>query len=316
MNPPTYPALHDARVLLVDDVPANLGVLDDVLSKAGAKIFIAQNGLTALTRAASVRPDLILLDVVMPGLSGFEVCRQLKDNPSTSDVAVLFLSALGETVDKVAGFSAGGVDYIQKPFQTEEVLARTNAHLSIRALQRNLHSQAAALQLQNEELEREMQRRMAVEREMRRSLDRAVLVSTRTGAVRFCSDRATPLLQEYFPQTTPGCVPAAMMAGRDVAGLRYQRSAREEADEVLWLMEAAPVSPTPSLLEPMGLTPREAEILYWVAHGKTNSEIGLILAVADTTVKKHVSNLLPKLGADNRLTAALLAMEVLGLGTL
>jgi DNA-binding NarL/FixJ family response regulator len=312
----SYPALRDARILLVDDVPANLGVLDQLLSRAGAKVFIAHNGSTALARAASARPDLILLDVVMPGINGFDVCRQLKEQPSAQDVAVLFLSALGDTVDKVAGFAAGGVDFIQKPFQADEVLARANTHLSIRALRQSLIGQAAALQLKNEELEREMQRRLAVEREMKRSLDRAVLVSSRDGGVRFCSDRATALLRQFFPQTALGCVPAAMMAGMEVAGLRYQRSSREEADEVLWLLENAPAAPSPTQLEPLGLTPREAEILFWVAHGKSNSEIARILALAETTVKKHVSNLLPKLGADNRLAAALQAMEILGLGTL
>lgn len=309
----TTPSLRDARLLLVDDVPANLAVLDEVLSSAGAKIFVAQNGAAALSRLASVRPDLILLDVSMPGMDGFEVCRRLKADTTWQEVPVLFVTAHGEIVDKMAGFAAGGVDYILKPFRVEEVLARVSTHLSIRALQRSLADQAAALQEKNDELEREMQRRVATERAMRRSLDRAVLVSTPTGTIRFCSDRATQLVRRFFPQCAPGCVPAALMAAQEVPGLRYQRSSRDDAEEVLWLLEPAPVAPSPAQLESLGLTPREAEILFWVAHGKTNAEIGLILRMAENTVKKHLYHILPKLGADNRVTAALQAMEILGL---
>lgn len=313
MTEPTPSPVHGARLLLVDDVPTNLSALGEVLASAGAKIFIAQSGPSALARLTTVRPDLILLDVTMPGMDGFEVCRRLKADAQWSDIPVLFVTALSEMIDKVAGFQAGGVDYILKPFHAEEVLARVAAHLSIRSLQRHLAEQAVALNQKNSELEREVQRRLATELAMRRSLDSAVLVGTRTGDIRFCSDRASALLQKFFPNTAPGCVPALLLAGRDTPGLRVRRSMREDLDEILWLLEPVPAAPSPAQLESLGLTPREAEILFWVAHGKTNAEIAVILAMAENTVKKHLYNILPKLGAETRIAAALQAMEALGL---
>ena len=148
---------------------------------------------------------------------------------------------------------------------------------------------------------------------MQRSLDRAVLVATPAGAVQFCSDRAARLLRRHFPANTPGRVPDALLRGDPVAGLRAVHSTRPDSDAVLWLLEETPATPTPAMLEPLGLTPREAEILFWVAHGKTNAEIGIILGMASNTVKKHVYNVLPKLGLETRIAAALRAMEILGL---
>ncbi|WP_438479553.1 response regulator [Oleiharenicola lentus] len=310
MNPSP---IHGARVFLIDDVPANLGVLGEVFTQAGAKVFVAQSGASALARLSTVQPDLILLDVSMPGMDGFAVCRHLKTESAWRDTPVIFITALNEVSDRLTGFIAGGVDYIVKPFQTEEVLARASTHLRLRTLQRELAAQAAAVQAKNEELEREIQRRLATELAIRRSLDRAVLVAARNGTIRFCSDRAALLLKSFFPHCAPGCVPAILLAGHATPGLRVQRSSRDDTDEIVWMLEAAPPPATPQRLEPLGLTPREAEILFWVAHGKTNSEIGIILGMAENTVKKHVYNILPKVGVETRIAAALLATETLGL---
>lgn len=305
--------LQGARVLVVDDVPANLGALGEVLIAAGAQIFVAQSGEAALARFAAVRPDLVMLDIAMPGLDGLEVCRRLKARPDGREIPVLFITAHGDMTDKVAGFAAGGQDYITKPFQAEEVLARAAAHWRIRVLQRDLAARAEELLHQNEALELEMQRRAATERAMQRSLDRAVLIATPAGAVQFCSDRAARLLRRFFPETPPERVPTALLRGDPITGLKAARSTRADSADVLWLLEETPAKPTPALLEPLGLTPREAEILFWIAHGKTNGEIGIILDLATNTVKKHVANLLPKLGLETRIAAALRAMEILGL---
>ncbi len=307
-------ALTGARVLVVDDVPANLGALGEFLEAAGAQVFIAQSGAAALARLAAVAPDVILLDVMMPGLDGVEVCRRLKADARWREVPVLFITALGETVDKVAGFAAGGVDYIVKPFQPEEVLARVAAHVQIARLRRELGAQAQAVQAKNDELEREMQRRIATERAMQRLLDRAVVVTDLRGEVRFCSDRAARLLERFFPGWTGARLPETLLAEAGMRGLRVRHSSGADAGERLWLLEETPAEPVPAMLEKLGLTPREAEILFWIAQGKTNGEIGVILGMADNTVKKHVYNLLPKLGLETRIAAALRAMEVLGIG--
>ncbi len=131
------------RVLIVDDTPANLGVLVETLSTAGYEIMVAEDGEEALAQVAHTLPDLILLDVMMPGIDGFETCRRLQAKPETKDIPVLFLTALSETTEKVKGFAAGARDYITKPLQHEEVLARVNAHLTIRRLQGRLAEQLA-----------------------------------------------------------------------------------------------------------------------------------------------------------------------------
>ena len=127
-------------ILVVDDNPANLSLLHDMLESRGFRVRPVPSGALALDAAMSQRPDLILLDINMPRMSGFEVCERLKANPSLKDIPVIFLSALSETLDKVKAFSAGGVDYVTKPFQMEEVEARVSAHLNIRRLQREAES--------------------------------------------------------------------------------------------------------------------------------------------------------------------------------
>lgn len=127
-----------ANILIVDDTPANLSLLSQMLSNQGYRVRAANSGPRALESAHTLPPDLILLDIRMPGMNGFEVCEQLKTDALTSDIPVIFISALNELQDKIHGFKVGGVDYITKPFQLEEVLVRTETHLSLRRLQKQL----------------------------------------------------------------------------------------------------------------------------------------------------------------------------------
>ena len=133
-------------ILLVDDNPTNLQVLFQTLDGVGCKLLVAKNGEMALTIADKARPDLILLDIMMPGIDGYEVCRQLKSVPATTDIPVIFLSALGDTEDKVKGLQLGAVDYITKPFQPDEVIARVNTHLTIHRLKREVESRKDQLE--------------------------------------------------------------------------------------------------------------------------------------------------------------------------
>ncbi len=155
MNPPIAdtetPLAGD--VLIVDDTPANLRLLYGMLGEQGYKVRLSPNGKLALMNAQAVPPDLILLDINMPGLSGYEVCEQLKADPRTRDIPVIFISALDQTEDKVKAFTLGGVDYVTKPFQVEEVLARVETHLALYTLQRQLAAANAELQEANAELE-------------------------------------------------------------------------------------------------------------------------------------------------------------------
>lgn len=126
------------NILIVDDTPHNLHLLVDILTKYDYKVRPVPNGKLALSAAEISPPDLILLDIMMPDLNGYEVCKQLKSNPKTKDIPVIFISAIDEAVDKVRAFAIGGVDYISKPFQMHEVLMRVKYQLTLRSVQQQL----------------------------------------------------------------------------------------------------------------------------------------------------------------------------------
>ncbi len=125
-------------VLMVDDTPANLELLSDLLTTHGFEVSVAEDGEGALQQVDYIRPALILLDVLMPNMDGFTACKRLKERPDTGEIPVIFMSALTDTIDKVRGFELGAVDYITKPFQQEEVLARITAHLAVHELKARL----------------------------------------------------------------------------------------------------------------------------------------------------------------------------------
>ncbi len=141
-------------ILVVDDAPANLAVLLEYLTRQGYTVLVARDGESALEQARYARPDLVLLDVLMPGLNGYETCRQMKARPETAEIPVIFVTALADTGEKVRGFGVGAVDYMTKPFQQDEVLARVRTHLALRQLQRDL-------QTANERLEQRVAERTA-----------------------------------------------------------------------------------------------------------------------------------------------------------
>ncbi|MEQ8539871.1 MAG: adenylate/guanylate cyclase domain-containing protein [Coleofasciculus sp. D1-CHI-01] len=159
MNQTTLAPMNDEHsnqgvIVIVDDTPHNLGVLFDFLTDSGFKVLVAQDGQSALQKVEYAKPDLILLDVMMPGIDGFETCRRLKANPATRDIPVLFLSALSDAVDKVKGLNLGAVDFITKPVQQEEVKARVTTHLALRNLQKRLEEQNLQLQAEIQERQR------------------------------------------------------------------------------------------------------------------------------------------------------------------
>ncbi|OQW95518.1 MAG: hybrid sensor histidine kinase/response regulator, partial [Beggiatoa sp. IS2] len=141
-------------LLIVDDMPNNVAILFNFLTRAGFEVLIAQGGRDGIETAEYTHPDLILLDIMMPDVDGFEVCKILKSKENTKDIPVIFMTALADTLDKVRGFSLGAADYITKPFQHEEVLARIRAHLELRKQRRQIESQKQQLQERAEELEK------------------------------------------------------------------------------------------------------------------------------------------------------------------
>ena len=166
-----------ADILVVDDTPENLRLLATILAKEGYNVRKALNGSMALTAVQTVQPDLILLDIMMPGIDGYEVCYRLKSNPQTARIPIIFLSALSDGLDKAKAFDGGGADYITKPFQVQEVLARVQNQLTLKAVERKneeLQAQLEArvkerthqLETANQELQREVQERQQLQAEL------------------------------------------------------------------------------------------------------------------------------------------------------
>jgi len=169
-------------ILIVDDSPTNVGVLFDFLTNAGFKVLMAQDGETALLKANGDSPDVILLDIIMPGIDGFETCRRLKANQSTQDIPVIFMTALSQTSVVVKGFQLGAVDFITKPTQQEIVLARVISHLTIQKLQ---HS----LQEQNMQLQQEIQQRHLAEAALQKANEELQRLATLDGLTQIANRR-------------------------------------------------------------------------------------------------------------------------------
>jgi DNA-binding NtrC family response regulator len=166
------PPMHPEKILLVDDVAANLRVLSAALEPEGYEILATHDGASALRVAAKARPDLILLDIMMPEMDGLETCRRLKQSEATRNIPIIFITARTEMECIVEGFRVGGVDYVVKPFQTEEVLSRVSTHLRLSRLTRELREKNQALETRTAELTAEMQRRRKVESALQQADDK------------------------------------------------------------------------------------------------------------------------------------------------
>ncbi len=301
---------HTGRtVLVVDDTPANLGVVMELLAGANLRVLVAESGSRALELLMRQPVDLILLDVVMPGLDGFETCAKVKAHGAWRDLPVIFLTAVDDPAQKLRAFEAGAVDYVTKPLHPPEVLARTLAHLDLRAARREVERQ-------NERLESEVSLRLDAEAQLAQSLDRALLITDREGRVIFQTLRASQLLHKHLPNHRAGFLPPELHRAEryvSAAGALLLRRFMESGTDtltVLYLVEEhAPAGPADLIR--LGLTPRQSEVLYWIAQGKTNAETGIILGASPRTIDKHVEQLLERLGAENRLAAAAMAGEIL-----
>ena len=307
-----------ASILVVDDIPANLGVLFDALTAAGHRVLVAESGESALQLLPNVVPDLVLLDVRLPGIDGFATCARLKRDARWRDLPVIFLTSLDEPAEKVRAFAAGAVDYVTKPIEPTEVAARVDAHLRLRRLQHELAEKNAALAV-------EIAERREAEERLRHSLDRAVIVTDAGGRVTFATTLAEHLLRKYFPEAAGGALPKELrplLAPGAVARLAIERGGRSLQAQLFTspaggpqcclLLEESRPEPTPAALLKLGLTLRESEVLYWVSEGKSSPEIGVLLGASPRTIEKHLGNLYAKLGVENRASAIRLALEVLG----
>ena len=301
-------------ILVVDDVPANLGLLLETFCTSGFRVLVAESGESALEQLKHATPDVILLDYRLPGMDGLQTCKAIRAQHALQDLPILFLTAVDDLDAKVGVFEAGAVDYVTKPIQPREVLARVRTHLRIALLQRDLAEEIAM--------------RREAEEQLQDSLDRALLVAAADGRIQFASRLARTLLAKHFHDPTTHHLPppvrtalaalkpsgagAEKQTSVEVApglALRLLGNSRAEEPSVLELLDQEPAQP--GLLVPLGLTPREAEVLFWLSEGKTNAEIGLILNSSRRTVEKHVEHILEKLGLENRGAATRMAIDTL-----
>lgn len=296
-------------ILIVDDSPETLRMLTDALEEAGMTVLVALEGAQALALVERIMPDVILMDAVMPGMDGFEACRRLKRIEAVSHVPVIFMTGLSETDDIVRGFDAGVVDYVTKPIIIDELLARIRVHLANARLAR---SARAALDASG----------------------RFLLATNRDGRMLWCTPQAARLLgaavpafdaeQFVLPAPVRDWLATRIAAGPDAPGetmtlglsltvLRLSFVGQTGADEfLLRLVEGDGGSDEMTLRDRLSLTLREAEVLKWIARGKSNKDIGEILNLSPRTVNKHLEQVFAKLGVENRTAAAALAIRALG----
>ena len=295
-------------VLLVDDSPDALGFLTEALEASGYSVLIATSGHGALSIVARISPDLILLDAVMPGMDGFETCRTLKADPVVAQVPVIFMTGLTETEHVVKALESGGVDYLTKPINIDELRARIRVHLSNA---RSAQSARVALDAAGRHL-------LAIRGDgqvhwttpqANRLIETAIghadgIGDVAKAAAEWLSHRRTGMPQRVeasfaFPGATGLPLTLSLLGtiGADEYLFRLTSANRQSEDEML--------------RESFGLTHRESEVLLWIAKGKANRDIGEILGLSSRTVNKHLEQIYSKLGVENRASAAVRAADVL-----
>ncbi len=306
MPTPEIRSFRRDTVLVVDDTPDTLSLLTDTLDHAGFTVLIATDGGAALDLLEQITPDLVLMDAVMPGISGFETCRRLKRDRLLSHLPVIFMTGLSQTEHVVEGLACGGVDYVTKPIVLDELLARIRVHLGNA---RQTHETHAALDASG----------------------RFLFATDRSGAILWCTPKARQMLCGDGARGAEAALPAAVIekllrlrrgdfhaAARclvEVAGRSLECSfvSTLGPEELLFrLADTANADDDPLLLQrAFALTSREAEVLFWVSRGKPNRDIGEILCISPRTVNKHLEQVFVKVGVENRAAAAGAAVRAL-----
>ncbi len=293
-------------VLVVDNSPETLGFLTDALEKFGATVLVATGGAQALDVAERITPDVVLMDAVMPGMDGFETTRRMKRNAALAHVPVIFMTGLSETENIVEGLESGGVDYVTKPIVLDVLFARIRVHL---ANARTAQSARHALD----------------------TAGRTLLAANRDGEILWCTPQAVKLIEEALPGWDGAALPEPLRAWlRGVADgqesvpapptiaidearrLLFSLLSATGESEILFRIAIDGTDAQAAILRRIyTVTGREAEVLLWVAQGKSNRDIGEILGLSPRTVNKHLETIYQKLGVENRASAAIAAVKAL-----
>jgi DNA-binding NarL/FixJ family response regulator len=288
-------------VLVVDDSPETLRMLTDVLDATGMTVTVALDGAAALKVAARLKPDVVLMDAVMPTMDGFETCRELKKLPGFEHVPVIFMTGLAEPEHSVRAFQVGGADYVTKPLDIDSMLARIGTHL---ANARKLKSAFTALD----------------------AAEQFLIAVDRTGDILWFTPQAYRLVEERFRapdedrlrlppaviEWLRGKVSGAPSPGGDeiaveTAGAQLRigfAGATDRGELILRISAVATSDRTAALRARFALTRREAEVASWIAQGKSNRDVAAILSLSPRTVDKHLEVIFSKMGVENRTALA------------
>lgn len=288
-------------VLIVDDSPDTLSMLNDTLDQTGITVLVALEGSQALTIAANITPDVILMDALMPNMDGFETCRKLKENRDLTHIPVIFMTGLTDTESIVKGFAAGGVDYITKPVKGDELIARMRAHLNNARLT--------------------LSARVALD-----SAGQFLFSAAADGSLLWATPQAYHLLEDagldsvWLSENLPTQLRQLLAphfnkekgllikAADKPLEIRYISQTGDD-DYLLQLTDMERPSDVDRLRSALPITERESEVLLWIAHGKTNREIGTILSMSPRTANKHLEQIFRKLNVENRTAAAVIALK-------
>lgn len=293
-------------VLLIDDSQDTLDMLTDALSYSGMTVETASSGIQALRTVDQLRPDIILIDAMMPGMNGFETCVILKNEKGMEDVPVIFMTGFDETEHVVRALASGGVDFIAKPVPLDELFARIKVHLA------NARKARTA--------------RMALDK-----IGRRIVACDVNGRILWSTPQAGRLLSlsglradegarlpwqviEWLGRmiTEAGSRDNVQQQHRTREGIEFRLLERPSDNEILLrLIDSNQGSDEERLSDAFGLTLREAEVLLWITHGKSNKEIAEILDMSPRTVNKHLEQIFDKLGIENRTAAATKAVRML-----
>ncbi len=301
---------HGNTVLVIDDEPDSLRMLTTALEAAGINVLVATSGEAALDLLNNILPDLIIMDGVMPGMDGFETTQRIKAQPAFSTIPVIFMTGLTESEHVLEAFEVGGVDYVRKPVNLQELLARVQVHM---AQGRAVHASTASLD----------------------ATDRLMLATDGRGSFLWCTPRAEVAIGTVapgwkrisgeLPETFRGAV-EKLLAREDRAGAvtRVRLAAGKgelelvvvahyrENEILLRLNEINAEQDLVKLQDRLPLTNREAEVLLWVSYGKPNRVISDVLQISPRTVTKHLERIFDKLGIETRSAAAAVAIRVMG----
>ncbi|MEJ8472795.1 DNA-binding response regulator [Roseibium algae] len=314
-------------ILVVDDTPSSLGMLTSALEEAGYMVLVAPDGQKALDIAARITPNAVLMDAVMPDLDGFETSKRLKKMSALQDVPVVFMTGLSDTENIVRGLEAGGVDYITKPVNAMELLARLKVHIANARSSKSAHFalDASGRYLLSIDLSGNIcwstsQARsiLGIDWGDEEATDAGRQAGSNTSSdVAIKTDFLPGSVVEWLRQTVVEV--SQTTRSQKSEGLYFEIEGRDlqcayvgainSSEHLIRVSHRQGPGAHDTLRSEFGLTEREAEVLTWITNGKSNKEIATILDMSPRTVNKHLDRIFSKLGVENRTAAAILSLK-------